>query len=136
MRKIFIVSLVVMSILVISGCDSGGAAVTGDVTYLQRSALPDDAVVTVQLQDVSLMDVAAQVLGEQIIETDGKQVPFPYEVEYDEDEIIDNHTYSMSARITDGEGNLLFISDTANPVITNGNPTSDVEIVTVPVGGA
>jgi putative lipoprotein len=136
MRKTFIVSLLVMSILLLSGCDSGGAAVTGDVTYLQRIALPDDAVVTVQLQDVSLMDVAAQVLGEQVIETDGKQVPFPYEVEYDEDEIIENHTYSMSARITDGQGNLLFISDTANPVITNDNPTSDVEIVTVPVGGA
>ena len=82
------------------------------------------------------MDVAAQVLGEQIIETDGKQVPFPYEVEYDEDEIIDNHTYRMPARTTGGEGKLLFTSDTANPVISNGNPTSDVEIVTVPVGGA
>ena len=89
---------------------------------------------TVQLQNVSLQDVAAEVLGEQVIETDGKQVPFPYEVEYDEDDIVDNQTYSMSARITDGQGNLLFISDTVTPVITNGNPTSDVVIMTVPVG--
>jgi putative lipoprotein len=124
-----------LGVLLLSGCDTGGASITGDVTYVQRIALPEDAVVTVQLQDVSLMDVAAQVLGEQVIETDGDQVPISYEVEYDEDEIIDNHTCSVSARITDGQGNLLFISDTANPVITNGNPTSDVEIVTVPVGG-
>ena len=106
----------------ISGCDGfGGTSITGDVTYVQRIALPNDAVVTVQLQDVSLMDVAAKVLGEQVIETDGNQVPIPYDVDYDEDEIIDYHTYYMSARITDGQGNLLFISDTANLVIANGN---------------
>jgi uncharacterized lipoprotein YbaY len=39
------------------------------------------------------MDVAAKVLGEQVIETDGNQVPIPYDVDYDEDEIIDYHTY-------------------------------------------
>jgi putative lipoprotein len=124
-------------VLLISACDSADtASITGDVTYFQRIALPEDAIVTVQLQDVSRMDVSADVLGEQVIVTDGNQVPFPYDVEYDSNDIINNHTYSMSARITDSQGNLLFISDTVNPVITSGNPTSDVEIVTVPVGGA
>lgn len=134
MRKDTLIGILILSALLISGCDGGGASITGDVTYLQRSALPDDAVVTVQLQDTSRQDVAAEVLGEQKIETDGKQVPIAYEVEYDEGDIEDNHTYSMSARIEDGDGNLLFISDTVNPVITRDNPTSDVEIVTVPVG--
>jgi putative lipoprotein len=135
MRRVIVLNLLILSILLLSACESGGPSITGEVTYRQRIALPEEAVVTVQLQDVSLMDVETKVLGEQVIETGGDQVPFAYEVEYDEDEIIDNHTYSMSARITDGGGNLLFISDTANLVITNGNPTSDVEIVTVPVGG-
>lgn len=135
MRRLFVISVLVLGVLLISGCGSSGqAAVTGEVTYRQRIALPEDAVVTVQLQDVSLADAPAEVLGEQVIETDGKQVPIPYEVEYDEEDIIENHTYSMSARITDGGGNLLFISDTVVPVITNDNPTSDVEIVVVPVG--
>jgi putative lipoprotein len=107
MRSITVIGVLILSVLLISGCDrSGGASITGDVTYLQRIALPDDAVVTVRLQDVSRQDVSAEVLGEQVIETDGKQVPIPYEVEDDEDDIVDNHTNSMSARIEDGAGNL------------------------------
>jgi putative lipoprotein len=134
MRILTLIALLVLSALVLSACGGGSASITGDVTYLQRIALPDDAVVTVQLQDISKQDVAADILGEQEIKTEGKQVPIAYEVEYDEGEIEDNHTYSMSARITDGTGKLLFISDTVIPVITRGNPTADVEIMTVPVG--
>jgi putative lipoprotein len=108
--------------------------VTGTVTYRERIALPDEAVVIVQIQDVSLMDARARVMGEQTIHPGGRQVPFSYAVPYAEDEIDERHTYSMSARIEDGEGNLLLISDTAVPVITQGNPTKDVEVVVVPVG--
>ena len=110
------------------------AAVTGTVTYRQRIALPEDAVVTVQIRDVSLMDAPAKVVGEEVIHTDGKQVPIPYAVAYDPDEIDERNTYSMFVRIEDGAGKLLFISDTSVPVITHGNPTKDVEIVVVPAG--
>jgi heat shock protein HslJ/uncharacterized lipoprotein YbaY len=110
------------------------AVITGVVTYRQRIALPDDAVVRVQLRDVSLMDVASQLLGEEVIQTSGRQVPFPYTVAYDPGQIDERHTYSMSARIEDGAGKLLFTSDTSVPVITHGAPSQDVEIVVVPVG--
>jgi putative lipoprotein len=110
------------------------ACVTGTITYLQRIALPEDAVVQVQIQDTSLADVAAEVIGEQIITSPG-QVPIAYEVCYDPSVIQDGHTYTMSARITDAEGNLLWINDTSIPVITNGNPTTDVEIPVIQVGG-
>ena len=109
------------------------ASVTGTVTYLQRIALPDDAVVTVQVQDISLADAPAVVLGEQVIETAGQQVPIAYEVTYDPTAINENLTYAVSARIEDAAGTLLFINDTVIPVITNDNPTEDVEIMTVPV---
>ncbi len=112
---------------------AGGAVVTGAVTYRQRIALPEEAIVEVQIRDTSLADAAAETIGVQIIQTNGRQVPFPYAVTYNPVTIIENHTYTMSARITDGQGNLLFINDTAIPVITNGNPTSEVEIVVVPV---
>ena len=62
------------------------------------------------------------------------QIPIPYEVFYDPAKIEENHSYSMSARITDAEGKLLFISDTHVPVITQDYPTSDVQILVVPVG--
>lgn len=112
------------------------ATVSGTVTYLQRIALPDDAVVTVQIQDTSLADAPATVMGEQVIPTEGAQVPIDYAVSYDPAEIEENRTYTVRATITDGQDNLLFTSDTAIPVITRGNPTEDVEILTVPVEGA
>ncbi|MFN2189926.1 MAG: YbaY family lipoprotein [Candidatus Promineifilaceae bacterium] len=133
MRKLALIGILIFSVLLISSCSGGGASVTGEVTYLQRIALPDDAVITVQILDVSKQDVAATIMGEQVINTDGKQVPIAYEVEYNEDDIDERFTYSMSARITDGSGKLLFINDTMIPVITNGNPTENVEIMTVPV---
>lgn len=108
--------------------------VTGTVTYLQRIALPEDAVVRVQLQDVSLMDAPADILGEQVFVTDGKQVPFSFVVSYPQSAIEENHRYSISARITDGEGKLLFINDTLVPVITDENATSEVELILVRVG--
>ena len=104
------------------------AAVTGTLTYLQRIALPDDAVVTVQIQDVSRAGAAAIVIGEQIIDNPG-QPPIPYVVEYDPDEIDERFTYAVSATITDGSGALLFRNTTVIPVITQGAPTSDVEIL-------
>jgi len=117
----------------LTACGSGSGSVSGTVTYLQRIALPDDAVITVQIQDTSLADASATVIGEQVIHTKGKQVPFDYAVPYDAEAIQDNHTYTMSVRITDGVGKLLFINDTAIPVVTRGNPTQDVEILVVQV---
>lgn len=116
-----------------AGCSSSEQSVAGVVTYRQRIALPPEAVITVQIRDVSLADAPAQVLGEQVIQAEGKQVPIPYEVKYNPGEIKENHSYSMSVRIEDNAGQLLFISDTHTPVITGGSPTKDVEIVVVPV---
>lgn len=132
-RVLFTVAVAV-GLSALLGCSSSEkASVTGTVTYRQRIALPDDAVVKVQIQDVSKADAPAQVMGEQIIQTDGKQVPIPYEVTYDESEIDERFSYSMSARIENGSGKLLFISDTNTPVITRDSPTKDVEVVVVPV---
>ena len=110
------------------------AQVTGTVSYMLRIALPDNAVVRVQIQDVSLADAPSLIIGEQVIPTAGAQVPIPFAVSYPESAIQDGHTYSLAARITDGEGRLLFISDTIVPVITDDNPTSDIEMILVPVG--
>ncbi len=116
---------------------SGGgamASVTGNVVYRERMALPEDAVVTVQLQDVSLADAPAKVLDEQVIKNPG-QVPIPYEVQYDESEIDERHTYTIYARIEDGQGNLMFTTTQSHPVITRGNPTENVEVLVQRVGG-
>lgn len=120
-----------------SAPDGGGAAtarVTGTVTYLQRVALPPTAVVRVQLVDVSRADAEAVVLGEQVLNPGGKQVPFAFEIPYDPAQIEANHTYAVQARIEDG-GKLRFISDRRYAVITRGAP-SYVDLVLKQVGGA
>jgi len=70
-----------------------------------------------------------------VIKTEGKQVPLPFAVAYQASDIVENHRYSMQVRIEDGNGRLIYISDTLIPVITMGSPTSGIEIVVVPVRG-
>ena len=130
MQLIVIAALVLMA-LSLTSCNAK-SEVTGTITYKQRIALPSDAVITVQIQDVSLADAPAKVIGEQVIEEPG-QVPIPYAVEYRYRDIEDSHMYAMQARIEDADGNLLFINDTAFPVLTQGFPAEDVEILVVPV---
>jgi len=121
---------------VTAGCGSdGGGMVTGTVTYRQRIALPDEAVIKVHIRDVSPADVPARVVGEQVIRSAGRQVPIPFAVDYDQEDILATHLYSIHARIEDGAGDLLFITDTVIPVITMGNPTEGVEVVVAQVGG-
>ena len=127
-------TFVVLFALLLTGCAVAGDAVTGTVNKLDRSALPESAVVTVELRDVSLADAPATTLSTDIIELGGDQLPVPYTLEYDQDEIDERNNYTVFARIDDG-GDLLYITDTAYPVITRGNPTEDVEVFVVPVGG-
>jgi len=125
-------------VLLLAGCShaqvvpgSGGgpttSQVTGSVTYRERIALPPTAVVTVRLVDVSLADAPSLLITEQVIRTEGRQVPFEFALAYDASRILPSRTYAVQARIEDG-GKLLFISDTMNPVITRDAP-SRVDIV-------
>ena len=109
-------------------------AVTGTVTYRQRMALPPSAVISVRLLDVSRQDSAAGLIAEDRIPAEGKQMPFPFDIPYDPSRIQQSSRYVVRAEIRDGE-RLLFTTDTSYPVITQGNPTTGVEIVVVPVGG-
>lgn len=106
------------------------AKVSGTVTYLQRIALPPNAIVEVKLQEVSRLDAPAVTLAEQTIPTEGRQVPFAFELSYDTSQINPSYTYVVQARIlVDGE--LRWINNTAYRVITQGNPTT-VEIIVQP----
>jgi uncharacterized lipoprotein YbaY len=107
---------------------------TGTVSYLERIAIPEDAVVIVQIQDVSQADAPAEVIGEQVISNPG-QPPIPFEIPYNPAQIEQSHRYIVRAEIRDNAGVLLFTTDTAIPVIAQGNPTQDIEIIVIPVGG-
>lgn len=105
--------------------------VTGTVSYRERIAMPRDAVIIVTLSDSSRMDAPAIEIGAHVIDTPG-EVPVPYAVGYDPADIVEGHTYTVRATISEGD-DLLWTTDTAHEVITRGNPTTaDLMLVRVP----
>ncbi len=134
MRIMLIVVMLLSGLLGSTGAFAQSSAqVTGTLTYLPRIALPDDAVVNVQLQEVSRADAPATVLAEQEFVTGGAQVPLPFALDYDPTAIAEQLTYVVRATIRANDGQLLWTTDTFVPVITQGNPTSEIEIVLVQV---
>ncbi len=129
-------------VLLLAGCSSSrsdsnrsadDAVLTGSITYRQRVALPPDAVVTVQLLDVSRADAVSTILAEQIIRTDRRQVPIPFRLTYAPSDVDSRMRYAVRATIRDAQGQMVWTTDTAYPVLTQNAPTDDVEIVVVQV---
>lgn len=124
MKKVFALITALGAALVISACtnlgqqDSDLEQVTGTLTYRERIALPDNARITVTLADVSKMDAPAEVISRQVFLAEGKSVPFQYALNFTRDEINPKYTYAVSARI-EVDGKLMFITDTANRVLTD-----------------
>ncbi len=105
---------------------AAGGNLTGTVTYLERIALTPDAVIHVELQDVS--SGITSVIAAIDINAEGRQVPIPFELAYDPAAIDPAGTYLLSANISQA-GQIIFASPTGVPVLTNGAPTSNVEII-------
>lgn len=138
MKKIFALISALAVVLVISACtnliqqDTDLGTVEGSLAYRERIALPDNARITVTLADVSKMDAPADVISSQAFMADGKQVPFDFLLNFMQEEIKPNHTYSVSARI-EVNGKLVFITDTANPVITDPALTTKLNLMLMKV---
>jgi putative lipoprotein len=96
-------------------------SITGTVAYRERLALPADAVLRLQLQDVSKPGAAATVVATATAMTQGRQVPLAFSLPYDTLHIDPTNTYAVQASIEVG-GQLLFANEAAYPVITRGNP--------------
>jgi len=88
--------------------DNMKGTLDGEVFYLQRMALPPTATLKVTLQDVSLADAPAQTLASESGPIKG-QVPLPFHLTYDQQQVKPGHTYAVSARI-EVDGKLLLIS--------------------------
>lgn len=89
--------------------------ITGSVAYLQRIALPPDAILTIRVQDTSRAGAKALTLAEQTIELAGQQVPVAFNLIVDRDLIGKRARLTVAARI-ESHGKLLFISDKVYPV--------------------
>ncbi|GAW85713.1 putative lipoprotein [Bathymodiolus platifrons methanotrophic gill symbiont] len=89
---------------------------TGSAYYLERILLPENAVFEATLEDVSLMDVPAVILGSVTIEPAG-QIPIYFAIKYNADDIKLGHHYNVRGKIT-VDGKLKFITDTMHPVLS------------------
>ena len=105
----------VIGLLVVPGVPRAAEHVLGgEVLYRERIALPPDAVLSVQLADVSLADAPAAIVGEQRVDPAG-QVPIKFEIRFDPSVLQPNMNYALQARIT-VDDKLWFIIDTRHEV--------------------
>jgi len=131
LKKMAVASLTLMLAACQTTKSEPTATVRGEITYRERIAVPPGAQLEVQLLDVSRADAPSETIGGVTLSDIG-QPPYPFEIAYRSEQIIESHTYVVQARLTH-QGRLLFITDQAYPVITRGHPT-EVQIVLKRVG--
>jgi putative lipoprotein len=89
--------------------------------------LPPDAVAEITVIDATVADAKAPSLATVAVPSNGAQVPLSFSLPYDATRIDKSHLYTIRASIK-SKGEVLFTSDIARGVITQGNP-SRVDLV-------
>ncbi|WP_079229470.1 YbaY family lipoprotein [Pseudomonas putida] len=131
MKKLFMLCCASLLAACSSHTPSNQASLDGEVFYLQRIALPPAATLSVELQDVSLMDAPAVTLARQAGPVKGN-VPLPFHLTYDPAQVKPGHRYAVSARIELG-GKLLFINTEHHGVALDGSDQQPVRVKVDPV---
>jgi len=129
MRRSFARALTSAVWLVVSGAcltalaygESAGTnemkTVDGSVWYRERMMLPPNAEITVILEDVSRMDVAADILATTTFSPSGGP-PWDFSMEYDPARIDSRHRYAVRARI-EVNGQLMFTNRQQVPAFSS-----------------
>ncbi len=100
---------------------NNGVKIAGVVTYRERIALPDNAIINVRLLDTT-SETAPVTMAQQTIVKPG-QVPVPFVVVIKPPKIDQNHTYAVEADISVGK-RAVWISTARQAAITRGSPTT------------
>jgi putative lipoprotein len=116
-----------------TGAANGGMeTITGTVWYRERIALPPNAEITVDLEDVSRADVASDLIASVRMPAIGGP-PYPFSIDYDPAWIDDRGRYNLRARI-EVDGGLLFTStESISPFDVDAG--TSIEIMVARVGG-
>jgi putative lipoprotein len=91
-------------------------------------AMPPEAVVHVQLLDMSVWDVPPPVIAEVKFPLGSRQVPVPFELKVDPLRIDFRHSYALRARIVVGD-EIRFLSELPTAVRLRDNASPHVELV-------
>jgi putative lipoprotein len=113
--------------------EEGLKNLVGTVWYRERMLLPPNAEITVRLENIARMDVAAEVLATTRLIPQGGP-PYAFELSYDPTRIDARGRYALRARI-EADGNLLFTNTSHVPAF-EGAPGEPVEILVSRVSGS
>jgi putative lipoprotein len=108
--------------------DAAVDQVDGSVFYRERVMPPPDAIVQVEVRDVSRADAPSVFLGGETIPVGGRSPPYAFRVVYFANAVDPRFTYAVSAALSAG-GRMIFRNTTMIPVITRGAPSSGVEVL-------
>jgi len=78
-----------------------GTTINGTVVYRERMLLPEGAVATVRLEDVSLADASAKLIAETSVPASTS--PTAFSIDFDPARLEAGHTYAWRASITVGD---------------------------------
>jgi putative lipoprotein len=103
------------ALLFVAGCSWAGngsegeelRALSGQLTYRERIALPPTAVAFIELADVPVAESESRTISQQRI-TPVTQVPIRFTLTYDPATVDEARYYALRARIEDGAGRVLF----------------------------
>lgn len=88
--------------------------VIGSLVYHQRIALPPEADASIFIYEQGPADAVREPIATAEFDLNGRQVPIPFEVEIPDELELATDRLSLRAQIHDGEGELIWTSDTAN----------------------
>ncbi len=127
-KPLLLCSLIATGSMTLAGCQSAPEveekvmnSLQTEVYYLDRSMLPPNSELTVTLEDVSKMDVAATVISSKLV-TLNSAPPYQVSLDYDNALIKENMRYNVRAQIRK-DGKLLYTSTQSNnPFVNNSDP--------------
>jgi len=102
--------------------DARQQAITGTVTYRDRQALPRDAVMTVELREVLQHGRQPIAVARQTYNV-GRQVPIPFNLEYDPTHVDAHRHYVLHANIS-AAGRQLYALRQDTPVLGNSSASN------------
>lgn len=110
------------------GNQQNNATLRGTISYRERVALPNNAVITVRLLTMSID--APVTVAETTFNSDSRQVPIPFELGYNRNQINTNQRYWIQAEISI-DGKVAWTTQTRYEVLTQGNPTDNIQLILV-----
>ncbi len=107
--------------------NSGNKYVAGTITPSPSESFPKDTQVIARLVDRANGDV----LAEERIDLPKRGFPVAFQLRYDKDQIKERRTYDVEARVR-VKGKLKWITKQRHPVITQGNPVCNLNVIVEP----